>query len=103
MINIVDYNNHLDDHRKTSRLEIKLKDTSFTDGQKLVSRVTAAFCKTTLLIDVGRSFGVALNPKRNEIVNLTISIKDDNMLSFTDIANFLTAFQNELDNPSVKI
>ena len=102
MINIVHVNIHCDDQRKITAVELKLKSLTKegeTDmvGHTLVATVSAAFFKTTLLTDAGKSLETAINPKRNNIVNMTIRIANDN-LTLADVGRFADAFQEALDN-----
>lgn len=105
MIEIVHVELHCNDQSKVSAMEIKLKsfDTNkegkILSGHYLAATVSAAFFKTTLLTDSGRSFNLEPNTKRNNIVNLVISFK--NYLTFTDIANFLNAFQKALNETNL--
>ena len=99
MVNIVHIDIHCDDDRKITAIEIKLKyvnkeDESVLSGQTLVATVSAAFFKTTLLVDVGKSLKITPG-KRDDIVNLTVRIDGD--LKFEDVARFSEALQNALD------
>ena len=99
MISIVNVVTHCDDKRKITGLDIKLK--SFNDdcltGQALVTTVSVAMGKTTLVTDDGRNLRISLNPKRNTIVNVTIAFSKENTLTFHDVANFLEHFQKSVD------
>ncbi len=102
MINIVHINIHCDDKRQITAVELKLKSISTEEnenllvGHALVATISAAFFKTTLLADAGKSLETVLNPKRQNIVNLTINIDNEN-LTFVDVGRFAGAFQEALD------
>ena len=101
MVNIVHVNIHCNDGRKITAIEIKLKyfpkeEECVLSGQTLVATVSAAFFKTTLLTDVGKSLKITPG-KRDEIVNLSVRIGDENNLTFEDVARFSTALQQALD------
>ena len=106
MINIVHIDVHFNDQRKITAIDIKLK--SFTteenrealSGHPLIATVSAAFFKTTLLTDVGKSLKTILNPKRDNVVNLVINLKESN-LTFEDVARFTNALQQALDETSL--
>ncbi|MBO4276474.1 hypothetical protein J5868_02120 [Candidatus Saccharibacteria bacterium] len=106
MINIVHVEYHCNDQRRISAIEIKLK--SFNQNEKdkvlsghyLVATISAAFFKTTLLTDSGKSLRTTPNPKRSNIADLFIDLKE-NSLTFTDVARFLDAFQKALDETNL--
>lgn len=107
MINIVHVNIHCNDDRNITKVELKLKSLTTEENQQntmvghiLVATVSAAFFKTTLLTDAGRSLETALNPKRQNIVNLTINITNDN-LTLADVGRFTDAFQTALDETNL--
>lgn len=105
MINVIHINLHYDDHRNITALEVKLKfikndDDSELSEHRLVATVSAAFCRTTLLANEGKSLTIKSNPNRDNIVNLSITFKENNM-GLCDIANFIQAFQSELDTTSL--
>ena len=106
MINIIHVNIHYDDHRNITALEMKLKSLKNSEDEKelsehwLVATVSAAFFRTTLLTDEGKSLTISSNPKRGNIVNLHIALKENNM-TFQNITNFIEAFQAELDKTSL--
>ena len=107
MINIVHVNIHCNDDRNITKVEIKLKSFSETEesenalvGHAMLATVSAAFYKTTLLVDSGRSLETALNPKRQNIVNLTINITNEN-LTLADVGRFASAFQAALDETNL--
>lgn len=102
MINIIHSETHYNDKRKITAIEVKLK--YFKNGNQdtvtdhsLVTTVSAAFYKTTLLTDSGRSLNTSINPNRSDIVNLVIFLKKDNDLTFVDVGRFLDALQKALD------
>ena len=100
MINIVHDNTHYDDKRVITAIEVKLKDFGENGGlfgQSLVTTISIAFFKTTLLTDVGKSVKISINPKRNNIVNLYISLDKENDLTRDDVARFLNALQAAID------
>lgn len=104
MINIINVDIHCDDKRKITAVEVKLK--SFKNGKTLsghplLATVSTAFFKTTLLTDEGQYLKTALDPKRNNIVDLIIPLKQSNDLTLADIANFLDAFQKALDETNL--
>ena len=104
MINIVHVDIHFDDQRKMTAIEIKVKSVSKEDmlsGHPLVSTTSAAFYETTLLADVGEHLETAINPNRNNVVNLKVVLKDDNDLTYEDVGNFLNSFQSALDQTSL--
>ncbi|MBQ5812058.1 hypothetical protein IIW29_00570 [Candidatus Saccharibacteria bacterium] len=86
-------------------IEIKLKSFTEEDGEALsghplIATVSAAFFKTTLLTDVGKSLKTVLNPKRSNVVNLIVTLKET-QLSFEDVARFTEALQKALDETSL--
>lgn len=102
MINIIHVNIHCNDRRKITAVEVKLK--SFKEeskpalsGHPLVATVSAAFYNTTLLTDVGKQLITELNPKRTDIVNLTVRLKETD-LAFEDVSKFVEYLQKSLDN-----
>ena len=100
MINLVHLNVHFNDERKITAIDIKMKAIPEEKENKgrhnLVARVPAAFFATTLFTDDGASLKTIPNPKRDDIVDLFISLKENN-LSFEDVAKFISYFQKELD------
>ena len=105
MINIVHIDIHCNDHRMITAIEIKLKSFTEEDGEALsghplIATVSAAFFKTTLLTDVGKSLKTVLNPKRSNVVNLIVTLKETH-LSFEDVARFTEALQKALDETSL--
>ena len=104
MINIVHIDTHFNDKRGISALEIKLKSlgngSPKITGHPLVATISAAFFKTTLLTDVGQSLSIEVNPKRSDIVDLTINMRDSD-LTFGDIAKFIEALQKALDETNI--
>ena len=103
MINIVHVVANLNDKRMVTSIELKLKHfkngTDLTEHQ-LVATVSMAFYQTTLLTDVGKNLKTVLDPKRRDIVDLVIVLKD-NALKPQDISNFIDAFQKALDTTSL--
>lgn len=103
MINIVHVEANLNDERVVTSLNIKMKyiknGNDLTEHQ-LVATVSAAFYKTTLLVDVGKNLKTELNPKRGDIVNLVVILKN-NSLQPRDVSNFLEAFQKAIDETSL--
>ena len=105
MINIVHVDTHYSDQRVITAVDIKLKFFK-SNGEKpltghpLAATVSAAFFKTTLLTDVGKSLSIEPNPKRHDIINLVISFRD-NDLKFSDIARFIDVLQRALDETNI--
>ncbi len=102
MINIIHSETHYNDKRKITAIEVKLKyfkseDRNTVTNQSLVTTVSAAFYKTTLLTDSGKSLNTSMNPNRSDIVNLVIVLKKDTDLTFADVGRFLEALQRALD------
>ena len=105
MINIVHIDIHCSDQRKITAVEIKLKSFTTEEGEALsghplVATVSSAFFKTTLLSDVGKSLKTVLNPKRSNVINLIVTLKDSD-LTFEDVARFSDALQRALDDTSL--
>lgn len=100
MISIIHLDIHFNDQREITAIDVKLKaipeEKANEDKHNLVARVSAAFFATTLFTDDGASLKTTPNPKRNDIVNLFISLKE-NKLSFDDVSKFISYFQKELD------
>lgn len=105
MINIVHVDTHYNDQRVITEVDIKLKffrsngEKTLT-GHPLAATISAAFFKTTILTDEGKSVSIIPNPKRPDIINLVISFRE-NILSFSDIAKFIDALQQALDDTSI--
>ena len=106
MINIVHVDIHCNDEREITAVEIKVK--SFTEKERealsrnlLAATVSAAFFKTTLLADVGKSLKTILDPKRDNVLDLFISLEESSGLTYRDIANFADALQKALDETSL--
>ena len=101
MVNIIHLDIHFNDERKITAIDVKLKavpeEKANEDRHNLVARVSAAFFATTLFTNDGASLKTTPNPKRNDNVDLFISMKENN-LSFDDVAKFISYFQKELDN-----
>ena len=100
MINIVHVNIHCNDNRRITAIEAKLKSINDLSGHPLLTTVSAAFFKTTLLTDSGDALQIVPNPDRKDIVNIIVTLKETD-LSFTDVARFLDAFQTALDETSI--
>ena len=100
MINIVHVDVHLNDERDITAVEVKLKaiedDKLALTGHPLIATVSAAFNKTTLLTDFGKSLTTELNPNRSNIINLTVSLKE-NTMTYEDVGKFVDYFQKALD------
>ena len=100
MINIVHVDIHLDDERNITAVEMKLKSLEDNkpelSGHPLIATVSAAFYKTTLLTDFGKSLTTELNPNRSNIINLTVSLKE-NTMTYEDVGKFVDYFQKALD------
>ena len=105
MINIVHENIHFDDQRCITAVEIKLKSilagNNEITGQPLVTTVSWALSKTTLLVDEGRSLKMVLNPKRGNILDLTIGLERGSKMTMGDYAKFHDFFQQSLDETSL--
>ena len=102
MINIIHVNTHFDDNREITALEVKLKyieEDGERQNQYLIAIVCKAYYNTTLLPDVTEKLNISTNPKRTEIVNLSIKLKENNM-AITDIADSISALQRTLDETS---
>ena len=103
MINVIHINVHFDDDRKITAIDVKLKLIKNNDedesNQYMVTTICKAFYNTTLLADVGKSLNISVNPNRQNIVNLSVKLKENDM-SLKDIANFNDAFQQALDATS---
>lgn len=101
MINIVHVNVHFDDARKITALEIKLKscpeEAVNASSQHLIARVSAAFYSLKLFAEYGKNIKMDLNPKRQNIVNLSIRFWEKE-LTFKDVSTFIESFQEALDN-----
>ncbi len=100
MINIVNLVVRYDDNRKITGIELKLKaipeESENDDTQHLVARVSAAFHASTLFGETGKSLKTTLNPRRDNVVNLDVSLKE-NDLALADIAEFVEKYQKELN------
>ena len=104
MLNIVHVDIHCNDCQKITAIEVKVKsfeNGSVLSGHPLVATVSTAFYQTTLLTDSGTSLKTALNPKRKNVVDLTITLKKGNNLKFEDVAHFIDALQKALNNVSL--
>ena len=105
MINIVHVDTHYNDQRAITAIDIKLKFFQ-SNGEKpltghpLAATISAAFFKTTLLTDAGKSLSIEPNPKRPNIIDLVISFRENN-LTFLDVAKFVDAFQRALDDTNI--
>ena len=101
MVNVINVHVHCNDHSNITAMDIKLKscpeESVNTSSQHLVARVSAAFNSLSLFSECGKNFRMELNPKRENVVNLHISLWE-NTLSFQDIGEFIDAFQKELLN-----
>lgn len=100
MINIIHVNVHYNDARNITALEIKLKSLEKSGvliGQALVTTVSMALSQTTLLQDTGKNLKIVIDPKRNNIVDLIITMKKNNTLTAHDVANFQDHFQKAID------
>ena len=105
MVNIVHIDVHCSDDKKITALELKIKNIAeegkpLLDEQYLLATVSAAFYKTTLLADVGKSFRTITNSRRRNIVDIIIVLKKNNF-SINDVANVVHAFQEALDSTSL--
>ncbi|MBQ2622732.1 hypothetical protein IJG12_00160 [Candidatus Saccharibacteria bacterium] len=100
MINIVNCVIRFNDKREITGIELKLKaipeEKENEEKHHLVARASAAFYATTLFGDTGKSLRTTLNPRRNDVVDLRVSLKE-NELSLSDVARFVEAYQRELD------
>ena len=104
MLNIVHVDINCNDQRRITRVEVKVKSSESGDklsGHPLVATVSAAFYKTTLLADSGTSLQTALNTKRKNVVDLSVTLKKDNELTFLDVAKFIEALQVALNTTSL--
>ena len=101
MIRIIHYAVNLDDDSNITSIELKFKHikTGHEECQlqyPLLTTISMAFCKPTLLKDVGKAFKLAINPRRKDIVNMTINLKQS-QLSNVDVGKFIAYFQEVLD------
>lgn len=100
MINIVNQVIRCNDERQVTALEIKLKacpeESVNENEQHLVARVSAAFHASDLFGKYGKALKTELNPRRPNVVNLVVSLHDNN-LSFEEIGKFVETFQEEID------
>ena len=101
MVNIIHVDIHCDDERKITAVEIKLKSCPEEEvnenSQHLVARASAAFYSLSLFSEFGKTLKTQLNPKRKNIMNITVTLRE-NELSFEDVARFIDAFQEALDD-----
>ena len=100
MVNIVHSNIHFDDERRITALELKLKSINNGEiliGQPMITTISMALSKTTLLKDSGKTLKITQNPKRGNIVDLTISLEKDSEFTIEDYAKFHAYFQEALD------
>lgn len=98
MIRIIHYSVSLDDDTNITSIELKFKHIQKEDNREeypLLTSISMAFCKSTLLEDVGKAFKLSTNPRRKDIANMTINLKQS-QLSNVDIGNFVTYFQDVL-------
>lgn len=105
MVNIIHVNIHCNDRRKITAVEVKLKsfkeeDKPALSGHPLVATVSAAFYKTTLLTDVGKQLITKLNPKRADIIDLIVYLKE-NSITFEDVSKFVEYLQKSLDETNL--
>ena len=99
MIRIIRYSVSLDDNNNIMSIELKFKHIQNEEEYveyPLLTTISMAFCKPTLLKDVGKSFKLAVNPRRKDIANMTINLKQSK-LSNIDIGNFVAYFQEVLN------
>ena len=98
MINIVHVDINCNDERRIMSIELKLKSLGNTlTIHQLIATVSSAFFKTTLLADEGGTLKTAINKKRKNVVDLTISFNKENNLKPNDIANFIDVLQEAID------
>ena len=101
MVNVVHTDVHFDDKRMITALVLKLKSIKNNGetltGQSMITTISIALSKTTLPTDVANSIKIVQNPKRGEIVDLTISLEEDNEFTLSDYAKFHEYFQQSLD------
>ena len=91
---------NFNDEGKIMHIEAKLKYINHGyDEYPLLTNISIALSKTTLISDAGKSFKLALNPKRQNIADLTIDLKNST-LSIEDFGRFLSYFQTMLDEKS---
>ncbi|MBO4812927.1 hypothetical protein J5491_02140 [Candidatus Saccharibacteria bacterium] len=97
MINIVHVEVHCDDKRNITAITVKVKYfKEKLEPHEFVAVVSAAFYKTTLLSDAGKSLKTQLNPKRHDVIDLIVTLKRTDMTQ-VDVGKFLEAFQEALD------
>ena len=102
MIKIIHYSVSLDDDTNITSIELKFKHIQKENDYKeypLLTAISVALCKSTLLEDVGKAFKLAINPRRKDIANMTINLKQS-QLSNVDIGNFVAYFQEVLNQTS---
>lgn len=100
MINIVHVEVSCDDKRTITAIAVKIKSSHKIEPHELVATISAAFYKTTLLSDVGKSLKTQLNPKRHDVVDIIVTLKE-NRLTQVDVGNFIEAFQKALDETTI--
>ena len=102
MIKIIHYSVNLDDDTNITSIELKFKHIQKENDYEeypLLTAISVALCKSTLLEDVGKAFKLAINPRRKDIANMTINLKQS-QLSNVDIGNFVAYFQEVLNQTS---
>ena len=102
MIKIIHYSVSLDDDTNITSIELKFKHIQKENDYEeypLLTAISVALCKSTLLEDVGKAFKLAINPRRKDIANMTINLKQS-QLSNVDIGNFVAYFQEVLNQTS---
>lgn len=102
MIKIIHYSVSLDDDTNITSIELKFKHIQKENDYgeyPLLTAISVALCKSTLLEDVGKAFKLAINPRRKDIANMTINLKQS-QLSNVDIGNFVAYFQEVLNQTS---
>ena len=101
MINIVHLDINCNDNRRLTGMEIKLKsmpqEAVNENSQHLIARISAAFYSLRLFSEAGKTAKIEINPRRPNIVNLSITLWE-NSLKPQDIAAFIEGFQEALDN-----
>ena len=101
MINIVNVKTHCDDNRNITAIEVKLKSIGDISGHPLIATISSSFFQTTFLSDSGNKLQIIPDEDRKDIVDFIVSVKEYDSLSFTDVANFLSAFQKALDETKI--
>ena len=102
MIKIVHWAVNSDDDGKITSIDIKFKHIPKENEHEeypLLTTISMAFCEPTLMKDVGKAFKLAINPRRKDIANMTINLKQSKLKN-VNIGNFIDFFQEVFDRMS---